>query len=247
MAQKSPDPTPRFSLVIPMHREAENVAPLLTEVETALSAVAPFEVLVVDDCSSDDTLARLQAFKAAGERAWLRILRLASQSGQSGAVLAGVEHARAPLIATLDGDMQNDPADLPRLLALVEGGTCDGVTGVRVKRQDTWVRKVSSRIGNGVRNLITGDRVVDAACGIKILPRRAFLVAPRFNGMHRFMPTLMRFAGLRIREEPVNHRPRGAGTAKYGIGNRALRGLADCFAIRWYRRRRIDPKVQAEC
>lgn len=246
MASRSSDQL-RFSLVIPMHREAENVAALLGEVEIALAGVAPFEVLVVDDCSGDDTLARLQAFKAERPaRTWLRILRLARQAGQSGAVLAGAEHARAPLIATIDGDMQNDPADLPRLLALVEAGECDGVTGVRVKRQDTWVRRVSSRIGNNVRNWITGDRVVDAACGIKILPRAAFLVAPRFNGMHRFMPSLMRFAGLRIREEPVNHRPRAAGTAKYGIGNRALRGLADCFAIRWYRRRRIEPLVQSE-
>src|SRR5690606_35771075 len=154
--------------------------------------------------------------------------------GQSGALLAGVEVARAPLVATLDGDRQNDPRDVARLLAMVEGGRCDGVVGVRVRRQDSWVRRISSRIGNAVRNWITGDRVTDAACGVKVLARAAFLKAPRFNGMHRFMPTLMRSLGLRIVEEPVNHRPRSAGRAKYGIGNRALRGLRDCFAVAWY-------------
>ncbi len=236
----------RVSLVIPMHDEADNVAPLLEEVEVAMAAAQPFEVLVIDDCSRDATLARLREFKAAKPRPWLRIVRLAKQTGQSGAVLAGVESARAPLVATLDGDRQNDPADVPRLLALVESGACDGVTGVRVARRDSAMRKLSSRIGNGVRNLITGDRVTDAACGVKVLPRAAFLKAPRFNGMHRFMPTLMRYVGLRIREEPVNHRPRGAGRAKYGVGNRALRGLRDCFAVRWYRQRIVDPRVETE-
>lgn len=239
-------PRPRVSLVVPMHDEADNVEPLLAEIEAALAVVAPFEVLIVDDCSRDDTLARLRAFKAAQARPWLRIARLQSRVGQSGAVLAGVELARADLIATLDGDRQNDPRDVPKLLALVESGKCDGATGVRVHRQDSAIRRLSSRIGNRARNWITGDRVTDAACGVKVLPRAAFLKAPRFNGMHRFMPTLMRYLGLRILEEPVNHRPRAAGKAKYGIGNRALRGLRDCLAIRWYRQRVVNPGVEAE-
>jgi len=236
----------RVSLVIPMHDEQDNVEPLLAEVEEALAPAAPFEVIVVDDCSRDATLARLRAFQSAAPRPWLRVLRLQRQVGQSGALLAGVEVARAPLVATLDGDRQNDPRDVARLLAMVEGGRCDGVVGVRVRRQDSWVRRISSRIGNAVRNWITGDRVTDAACGVKVLPRAAFLKAPRFNGMHRFMPTLMRSLGLRIVEEPVNHRPRSAGRAKYGIGNRALRGLRDCFAVAWYRSRVIDPRVEQE-
>lgn len=246
MTEQASSERPRVSLVVPMHDEEDNVEPLLREIEAAMASVTPFEVLMVDDCSKDNTLERLRAFQAARPRPWLRILRLRRQVGQSGAVLAGVEKARAHLVATLDGDRQNDPLDVPKLLALVESGQCDGATGVRVRRQDTWVRRISSRIGNGVRNWITGDRVTDAACGVKVLPRAVFLKAPRFNGMHRFMPTLMRFLGQRIVEVPVNHRPRGAGRAKYGIGNRALRGLRDCFAVRWYRQRIVDPSVETE-
>jgi len=245
MAATTPE-RPRLSVVVPMHDEADNVEPLLAEIEAALAEVTPFELVVVDDCSRDDTLDRLRRFKDGGSRPWLRIVRLRRRVGQSGAVLAGVELARAELIATLDGDCQNDPRDLPRLLAMVEGGQCDGVTGVRARRQDTWVRRASSRIGNQVRNWITGDRVTDAACGVKVLPRAAFLKAPRFDGMHRFMPTLMRYLGLRIAEAPVNHRRRAAGKAKYGIGNRAWRGLRDCLAVRWLRQRLVDPRVEAE-
>jgi dolichol-phosphate mannosyltransferase len=137
----------------------------------------------------------------------------------------------------MDGDRQNDPRDFVRMLELLEAGACDGVTGVRAQRRDTWVRRVSSRIGNGVRNLITGDRVADSGCGIKAYRRELFLAVPRFRGMHRFMATLVRYCGGTVVEIPVNHRPRVAGQAKYGIGNRAWRGLEDCFAVRWLRAR----------
>jgi dolichol-phosphate mannosyltransferase len=231
-----------------MHDEEDNVEPLLAEVERVLEHAGPYEVLIVDDASRDRTFDRLCAYKARrAAGAWLRIVRLARQAGQSGAILAGVERARAPLVATLDGDLQNDPADILRMVAMVEAGECDGVTGVRTVRRDSWVRRASSRVGNWARNAITGDRVVDAACGVKVLPRAAFLGAPRFNGMHRFMPTLLRHAGLRVQETPVNHRPRRAGTAKYGVGNRALRGLWDCLAVRWLRRRALSVEVAREC
>ena len=146
----------------------------------------------------------------------------------------------------MDGDRQNDPRDFACMLELVEGRKCDAVTGLRAVRRDPFVRRVSSRIGNGVRNWITGDRVQDAASGIKAFPRALFLAMPRFRGMHRFMATLARQAGATVLEVPVNHRPRPAGATKYGIGNRALRGLADCLAVRWYRSRRLDYAVQEE-
>jgi dolichol-phosphate mannosyltransferase len=238
--------TPRFSLVVPVHNEAGNIGRLLDEIAAVLLPHGPFEALLVDDGSTDDSRARLLAWKRDRAADWLRIVCLRRNSGQSGAVLAGVERARAPLIATLDGDLQNDPRDLPAMLAAVEGGAADAVVGVRRRRQDDWVRRLSSRIGNGVRNLITGDRVTDAACGIKVIRRELFLRAPRFDGMHRFMATLVRWLGGRVVERDVNHRQRAAGAAKYGIGNRALRGLRDCFALRWLRARLLRHEIAEE-
>lgn len=234
----------RFSLVVPIYNEEENVANLLTEVSAVLLPHGPFEALLVDDGSSDHSLERMREWKAAHSADWLRIVRLQRNCGQSGAVMAGVEEARAEVVATLDGDMQNDPRDLPAMLAMVESGEADAVVGVRRNRKDTFVRRVSSRIGNGVRNLVTGDRVTDAACGIKVIRRRYFLRVPHFVGMHRFMATLVRYQGGVVLERDVNHRPRAAGVAKYGIGNRALRGLRDCFAVRWLRTRLLQHQVE---
>jgi dolichol-phosphate mannosyltransferase len=202
--------------------------------------------VLVDDGSTDASLQRMRDWKREHGADWLRIVCLERNSGQSAAVLAGVEQARAPVIATLDGDMQNDPRDIPSMLARVESGEVDGMFGVRHERRDSFVRRVSSKIGNGVRNLITGDRVADAACGIKVVRREFFLRAPRFVGMHRFMATLVRYLGGKVAEMNVNHRPRAAGTAKYGIGNRMLRGLRDCFAVRWMRTRILRHRVKEE-
>ena len=220
----------RFSLVIPIYNEEETVASMLAEVEEVLVPHGPFEALLVDDGSKD----------------WLRIVSLVKNSGQSAAVMAGVEQARGPIIATLDGDMQNDPRDIPSMLERVESGECDAVVGVRAKRQDTFTRRMSSRVGNGVRNFLTGDRVKDAACGIKVIRRRFFMRAPRFVGMHRFMATLVRYLGGKVIEQDVNHRQRYAGTAKYGIGNRMWKGLRDCFAMRWVRARLLLHEVREE-
>jgi dolichol-phosphate mannosyltransferase len=219
---------------------------LLDEVAEVLAPHGPFEALLVDDGSTDSSRARLQDWKRQHGADWLRIVCLEANTGQSGAVLAGVELARAPIIATLDGDRQNDPRDLPAMLARLYAGDADAVFGVRRRRIDSFVRRVSSRIGNGVRNLLTGDRVTDAACGIKVVRRELFLRVPRFSGMHRFMATLVRYLGGRVVEQDVNHRPRAAGQAKYGIGNRALRGLRDCFAIRWLRARMLRYRVREE-
>jgi dolichol-phosphate mannosyltransferase len=160
--------------------------------------------------------------------------------------MAGVEQARGPIVATVDGDMQNDPRDIPAMLAMVEAGEADAVVGVRHQRRDTFTRRMSSKIGNGVRNWLTGDRVADAACGIKVIRREYFLRAPKFIGMHRFMATLVRYLGGKVVERNVNHRPRAAGTAKYGIGNRIWKGLRDCFAMRWMRTRVLLHRVKGE-
>jgi len=242
----SSTPPPRFSLVVPVFNEEANVAALLQEVEEVLAPHGPFEVVLVDDGSTDATYQRMVDWKRQRGAGWLRILRLSRNGGQSSAVLAGVEQARAPIVATMDGDMQNDPRDLPRMVADVESGRADAVVGVRRRRMDTFVRRLSSRIGNAVRNAVTGDRVQDAACGIKAIRREFFLAAPRFQGMHRFMATLVRQLGGNVAETDVNHRPRAAGVAKYGIGNRALRGLRDCFGVRWLGMRAIRPVVRDE-
>lgn len=238
--------SPEFSLVVPIYNEEENVADLLDEVDEVLGPRGPFEALMVDDGSTDESVARMCAWKRRRGADWLRIVRLAANGGQSAAVLAGARAARAPLVVTMDGDMQNDPRDLVRMLGLLQKGPRVGVVGVRAKRKDTFVRRASSKIGNAARNLITGDRVTDAACGIKAFRRRVFLDAPAFHGMHRFMATLARLQGEEVVEIEVHHRPRHAGTAKYGIGNRALRGLRDCFAVRWLKARAIAPVVAGE-
>lgn len=239
-------PAPRFSLVVPVFDEEENVANLLAEVAEVLVPHGPFEAVLVDDCSRDRSLERMREWKRERAASWLRIVTLEKNSGQSAAVMAGVEQARAPIVVTIDGDMQNDPRDIPTLLAYVESGEADAAVGVRRKRRDSFVRRASSKIGNAFRNWITGDRVTDAACGIKAIRREYFLRAPRFVGMHRFMATLVRYLGGQVVEKDVNHRPRAAGTAKYGIGNRIWKGLRDCFAVRWMKTRVLRHRVKEE-
>ncbi len=239
-------PSLRFSLVVPIYIEEENVQNLLAEVAEVLLPHGPFEALLVDDGSKDRSLERMRAWKRERAADWLRIVVLEKNCGQSAAVMAGIEQARAPVVTTMDGDMQNDPRDLPAMVARVLVGECDAVVGVRRKRQDTWTRRMSSKIGNGVRNWLTGDRVTDAACGIKAIKREYWLRAPKFVGMHRFMATLVRYAGGKVVEVDVNHRPRAAGTAKYGIGNRIWKGLRDCFAMRWLRTRMLMHQVKEE-
>lgn len=236
----------RFSLVVPIYNEEETVATMLAEVSDVLGPHGPFEALFVDDGSRDRSLEIMREFKRGRGANWLRVVTLKANSGQSAAVMAGVEQARADIVATLDGDMQNDPRDIPSMLVRVEQGEADAVVGVRAKRQDTFVRRASSRIGNAVRNLLTGDAVKDAACGIKVIRRSFFLRAPRFVGMHRFMATLVRYLGGVVVEQDVNHRERYAGTAKYGIGNRMWKGLRDCFAMRWVRARLLTHEVREE-
>ncbi len=234
---------PRLSIVIPLFNEAENLEPLAAELTAALDGLDfGYEVLFVDDGSSDESPAVLARLAAADAR--LRILRQARNLGQSAAFAAGFRHARGELIATLDADLQNDPADLPRMLAELDG--CDVVCGVRTDRHDSWVRRVSSRIANGVRNRLTGESIADVGCSLRVMRARHARRVQMFDGMHRFLPTLLRLEGARIREVPVRHRPRLRGVSKYGIHNRLWRALADLLAVRWMQRRRIDRDAVVE-
>lgn len=225
----------KLSVVIPVCNEAENVEPLAREVQAALRAHQPFEIIFIDDGSTDTTAASVVAAREAGIPE-IRLLQHSRRCGQSAAVWTGVRAARADWIATLDGDGQNDPADIPMLVeALKTGGdSLRLIMGNRTAtRRDTWLRKVSSRVANGVRGRMLRDGTPDTGCGIKLLHRATFLELPRFNHMHRFLPALFQRAGAKVISVPVRHRPRTRGTSKYGLGNRLWVGIVDLFGVRW--------------
>ena len=225
---------PYLSLVIPAYNEQENVPTLLERVSAALAQTGrPFEVVIVDDGSTDDT-PRLLA-EAMQRYPWLRVLRMARNGGQSAAFEAGFEVARGQVIATIDADLQNDPEEIPRLLPLLDG--YDMVTGWRKERQDTSFRRWQSRQANRIRNWISQETVNDSASSLKLYKAHAIKGLKLFNGAHRFFPTLVKMRGYTVREEPVKHSPRYAGTAKYGFRNRALRAFIDLLAVRWMKQR----------
>lgn len=228
--------TPRLSVVIPAFNEEENVIPLAKEVISALSSLpGGFELILVDDASTDSTAQIIQQFAHPKVRGVFHRVNC----GQSAAVASGFQAARGEYVATLDGDGQNDPADLPAMLAQAQREGVDCVTGVRKKRRDTFIRRLSSKVANGFRNWITGDQVSDSGCGIRVVRRSALREIPVFNGMHRFMPTLLRGQGFTVKETEVNHRERVRGVSKYGVHNRLWRGIRDCFGIRWYLKRAV--------
>lgn len=234
---------PEISLVIPVFNEEENLPILAAEIRQALDPLGrPYEVLFVDDGSTDSSPAVLAALAREDPR--VRIVRQRRNSGQSAALDAGFRFARGGIVVTLDADLQNDPADIPRLLAHL--GEFDVVSGVRANRQDTWVRKVSSRIANGIRNWATAESVTDVGCTLRACRAEYLRRIPMFTGMHRFLPTLLRLAGARVTEIPVHHRPRLHGQAKYGIGNRMWRALEDLRAVRWMQKRWIDQRLSEE-
>jgi dolichol-phosphate mannosyltransferase len=233
-----------LSVVVPVHNEAENAARLLAEIGAALDGVVDYEVLFVDDGSTDGTPRRLT--EAARSFPRLRVLRHARCCGQSAAIRTGVEAARAPWVATLDGDGQNDPADVPRLLELVRsdgGRRPDLIIGQRVARHDSFVRRLSSRIANGVRARLLRDATLDTGCGLKLFARDAFLALPFFDHMHRFLPALFLRRGARVRSVPVRHRPRWSGRSHYGVRNRLWIGIVDLFGVLWLLRRMARPEV----
>lgn len=231
--------TPDLSVIVPVHDEQENVAPLAEEIDAALGGVVEYEVLFVDDGSTDATFARLLALSDTNPR--VRALRHSEQYGQSTALHTGVVHARASLIATLDGDGQNDPGDIPRLVSTLATSDLDAsrtlVAGHRVKRRDSRVVRLSSRIANVVRGGILRDETPDTGCGLKLFDRTLFLELPYFDHMHRFLPALVRRAGGSVITVPVNHRARNSGRSHYGVWNRLWTGVIDLLGVMWLTRR----------
>jgi dolichol-phosphate mannosyltransferase len=234
--------TPSLSVVVPVHDEADNVEPLIGEIEAALAG-EDFEMVYVDDGSGDGTGDRLAAL--ADGRPRLRTVRHAECRGQSAAIAAGVAAARAPLVVTLDGDGQNDPADIRRLVevhAAAEDRARLLVAGMRTKRRDSALKRLASRVANRVRGRLLGDDTPDTGCGLKVFERAAFLALPRFDHMHRFLPALFLRQGGRVVSVPVNHRPRTRGASKYGVFDRLWIGIVDLFGVMWLQRRRLDDR-----
>lgn len=227
-----------LSVVVPVFNEEDNVGTLLREIDAVLKPMGKqYEVIYVDDRSTDRSLDVLRQLKK--DHPQVRVLRHRLNSGESAASLTGMAHARGEVIITMDADLQNDPADIPELLGHLTDEVA-AVCGVRRKREDDFVKRLSSRIANRFRNRMTGDRIADAGCTYRAIRRSALCDVPVFNGLHRFLPTILRMQGFKVTEILVNHRPRTAGVSKYGVGNRAWRGVVDCFAIRWLRKRSVS-------
>ena len=235
---------PSLSVVVPVFDEQDNVASLVQEIAVALRSVIDFEILFVDDHSRDSTLAALLQLKPVVPE--LRVVRHAARSGQSTAIRNGVKAARGAWIATLDGDGQNDPADIPNLLAQRDLAPFDVklLVGWRVTRQDSGSKRWASRWANGIRARKLGDRTPDTGCGIKLFEREAFLDLPYFDHMHRYLPALMQRAGWNTVSVPVNHRPRLAGISKYNNLERALVGIRDLRGVSWLMERSKHTTVQ---
>jgi dolichol-phosphate mannosyltransferase len=236
-----------LSIVIPVRNEAENLEPLVAEIRAALEGRLDYEILYVDDGSGDGTSEKLRTLAATVSR--LRALRHAESCGQSAAIRTGAKHARASWIATLDGDGQNDPADIPRLWEMARAAPAEPpllIAGQRVKRRDTLQKRLSSRIANAVRARLLGDATPDTGCGLKLFRRELFLDLPYFDHMHRFLPALVLREGGRTVSVPVNHRPRTRGASNYGTLDRLAVAFADLRGVRWLQRRAKRPQIVPE-
>jgi dolichol-phosphate mannosyltransferase len=227
-----------ISIVIPLFNEEGNVKTLQQEVGAAMAG-REYELILVDDCSTDQTLSRIQRVPG------VRVLEFERNTGQSAAMYAGIHAAEGDVVVLLDGDLQNDPGDIPRLLAELERGA-DLVCGYRANRKDTLSKRITSRVANFVRSRFTRDGVRDTGCTLKAMRRECREALVPFYGMHRFIPALVKGMGYRVVEIPVNHRPRVAGVSKYGFGNRALKATLDMFAVRWMLSRQLKIRVRPE-
>ena len=224
------------SVVVPLYNEEQSVAMLQRELADALTGL-DYEIIFVDDGSQDKTGARI----AANPRT--RVLHFEKNAGQSAAIFAGLQAVRSEVAVLIDGDLQNDPADIPRLLAEISRGA-DLVCGYRARRKDTLLKRITSRVANFVRSRFTRDGVRDTGCTLKAMRRDCIGALVPFKGMHRFIPALVKGAGHRLVEIPVNHRPRRFGQSKYNLGNRALRATVDMFGVRWLLSRRLNYQVR---
>ena len=228
--------SPRVSVVVPLFNEEASMPILQSELRTALGDL-DHEIIFVDDGSIDRTVERIE------NAANVRVVRFERNAGQSAAIYAGLQAACGATAVLIDGDLQNDPADIPKLLAEISRGA-DLVCGYRAQRKDTLVKRLTSRVANFVRSRFTKDGVRDTGCTLKAMRRECIGALIPFKGMHRFIPALIKAAGYRLVEIPVNHRPRRFGRSKYGLGNRALRATIDMFGVRWLLSRRLNYKVR---
>jgi len=228
---------PQLSVVVPVFNERDNIPPLLAEIASALRGRVDFEILYIDDDSDDDSLAVLTRAKASYPE--LRVLHHTTRSGQSTAVWNGMRAARSSWVATLDGDGQNDPADIPKLLAARDEASADVrlFAGWRTTRKDSFNKRISSKIANAVRSRMLKDDTPDTGCGLKLIERETFLRLPYFDHMHRYLPALVKRAGFASQSVPVGHRPRTRGTSKYGMLDRLWVGLYDLRGVAWLMRR----------
>ncbi len=231
-------PSVYLSVVAPAYNEVENIPALVSEVAAAAERTGEsWEFVLVDDCSDDGSRELLRELMTTVPQ--LRVLAQRKRSGQTAALEAGLRAVRGLYVATLDSDLQNDPAEIPRMVELLAGGKWDMVNGWRKERNDPWMRKLSTKVANGVRNWLTHESIHDSACGLKAYRREVTDKLKLFNGLHRFLPTLAKMNGFRVTEIVVNHRPRTAGVAKYGVWNRVFKALRDTFAIRWMQKRNL--------
>ena len=228
--------SPKVSVIVPLFNEEENVPILQSELSAALKGL-DHEVIFVDDGSADRTIERIEVAPN------VRVIRFEKNAGQSAAMYAGLNAARAGILVLIDGDLQNDPADIPRLLDEISRGA-DLVCGYRAQRRDTVVKRLTSRIANAIRSRYTKDGVRDTGCTLKAMRRECVTALFPFKGMHRFIPALVKGAGYQLREIPVNHRPRRFGETKYGLGNRAVRATVDMFGVRWLLSRRLNYRIR---
>jgi dolichol-phosphate mannosyltransferase len=236
-------PAVDVSVVVPIYNEQDNIEPLYREIVPVLESLGgPFEIVLVDDGSTDDSRRRLRALRAADPR--VRVVGLARNSGQTAALAAGFDAAVGEIVVTMDADLQNDPHDIPLLLSRLESH--DAAVGFRAERRDTWIRRLSSVIANRVRNALSGDDIIDTGCSLKAYRRDALAQVSLYNGMHRFLPTLLRMEGFHVCQVKVGHRPRLTGQSKYNIRNRLLPSFLDLLAVRWMKRRRLRYQATEE-